>query len=342
MSRSKPWWRASKQQWYTKIDGIQIPLGVRNPNDEAAAWAALHQLVRAGQIQVSVGAPVPVSACPTQTTDPTIAELAEAWLEEGKLRWKPKTTKIMVRHTTPFVARFGQMRLSEITAERVIESSKVPTWSEATRRGYCDTALAILRSGGWVAPPTHKMRLPRKRSAGEKRIITAEQHWQIVGAARGEFRPFVRVLWELGCRPSELSGLTVAQVNWTDGIAVLVDHKTASQTGKDRVLYFTPAAMDVLRGQRELHARGYLFVGQRGERFSEMAVVKRFWDISNRLGFSICAYSYRHTFVTRSLLAGLTAAQVAELTGTSIQMIERHYGHLSRRSEMQEVLKRIA
>jgi integrase len=40
------------------------------------------------------------------------------------------------------------------------------------------------------------------------------------------------------------------------------------------------------------------------------------------------AYSYRHTFATRWLLAGGSVKILADLLGTSLKMIERHYGHL--------------
>jgi integrase len=41
-----------------------------------------------------------------------------------------------------------------------------------------------------------------------------------------------------------------------------------------------------------------------------------------------CLYTLRHSFVTEALLGGLPTLEVARLVGTSVQMIEKHYGHL--------------
>lgn len=42
------------------------------------------------------------------------------------------------------------------------------------------------------------------------------------------------------------------------------------------------------------------------------------------------------------LLRGMTAAQVAELCGTSVEMIARHYGHLEAVRGLREVLLKAA
>jgi integrase len=42
----------------------------------------------------------------------------------------------------------------------------------------------------------------------------------------------------------------------------------------------------------------------------------------------VTAYSLRHSVITDLIGAGLDVLTVARLSGTSIAMIERHYGHL--------------
>jgi integrase len=42
----------------------------------------------------------------------------------------------------------------------------------------------------------------------------------------------------------------------------------------------------------------------------------------------VCLYSLRHAFITQSLMDGMSTLEVARITGTSLAMIERHYGHL--------------
>ena len=41
-----------------------------------------------------------------------------------------------------------------------------------------------------------------------------------------------------------------------------------------------------------------------------------------------CLYTLRHSFVTQAIQDGLSILDVARLVGTSVMMIEKHYGHL--------------
>lgn len=42
----------------------------------------------------------------------------------------------------------------------------------------------------------------------------------------------------------------------------------------------------------------------------------------------VCLYTLRHSFITQSLMDGMTSLDVARISGTSLAMIERYYGHL--------------
>jgi site-specific recombinase XerD len=41
-----------------------------------------------------------------------------------------------------------------------------------------------------------------------------------------------------------------------------------------------------------------------------------------------CLYTLRHAFITEAISQGMTTLDVARLCGTSVLMIEKHYGHL--------------
>ena len=41
-----------------------------------------------------------------------------------------------------------------------------------------------------------------------------------------------------------------------------------------------------------------------------------------------CLYTLRHSFITQVLLDGMSTLEVSKMVGTSLQMIEKHYGHL--------------
>jgi site-specific recombinase XerD len=41
-----------------------------------------------------------------------------------------------------------------------------------------------------------------------------------------------------------------------------------------------------------------------------------------------CLYTLRHSFITQAIQDGLSILDVARLVGTSVMMVEKHYGHL--------------
>ena len=45
---------------------------------------------------------------------------------------------------------------------------------------------------------------------------------------------------------------------------------------------------------------------------------------------NVTAYTLRHSVITDLIHAGLDTLTVAQLSGTSVLMIEKHYGHLTR------------
>jgi site-specific recombinase XerD len=53
-------------------------------------------------------------------------------------------------------------------------------------------------------------------------------------------------------------------------------------------------------------------------------------DAAEKAGLpkGVCLYTLRHSFITQSLMDGMATLEVARITGTSLAMIEKHYGHL--------------
>jgi integrase len=60
-----------------------------------------------------------------------------------------------------------------------------------------------------------------------------------------------------------------------------------------------------------------------------------------KLPSSVCAYTLRHSVITDLIRDGLPVLTAAQLAGTSVAMIERHYGHLVR-EDAEQALARLA
>jgi len=109
----------------------------------------------------------------------------------------------------------------------------------------------------------------------------------------------------------------------------------SGKTGSRRVP-LSPAAVALFRrlaGARASEAR--LFVRDDGTpwRHSDWDGLVR--DAAKAAGLpahpgaGTCLYTLRHSFITETLMAGLSTLEVARLVGTSVVMIEKHYGHLA-------------
>ena len=61
---------------------------------------------------------------------------------------------------------------------------------------------------------------------------------------------------------------------------------------------------------------------------AEAAVVKGVNGNDAKLPVAVCLYSCRHSYITQAIVEGLTTLDVAKLTGTSLAMIDKHYGQL--------------
>src|SRR5260370_24820917 len=98
------------------------------------------------------------------------------------------------------------------------------------------------------------------------------------------FRDLVLARQETGCRPSEVSRVTAAHVNLELGVWVFADHKTVKKTGKPRVVYLTPAMIELSKRLMAQHPDGPLFRGPGGGKpFTRNGIRCRFKRLRNNL-----------------------------------------------------------
>jgi integrase len=128
-----------------------------------------------------------------------------------------------------------------------------------------------------------------------------------------------------GCRAGELISARRAAFD--------VRPKSLTVTGKTgtRTIPLAPASIELFaRLARDKLPAAYLLTRADGEPWSHSD-----WDEDVRaaaaraeLPQGTCLYALRHSFITQALLDGMTTLEVARIVGTSLTMIEKHYGHL--------------
>jgi integrase len=133
-----------------------------------------------------------------------------------------------------------------------------------------------------------------------------------------------------GARPGEVAGLTAADVDLPSKTVILGEHKTAEQTGKDRLIVLADEGVAILRRLIAARPEGLLFPGEKGQRLNANNVSCRMRRLCERVGVKAFCYGYRHRFATDALSNGVPDAHVATLMGHSgTAMLHKHYSHLT-------------
>jgi integrase len=167
----------------------------------------------------------------------------------------------------------------------------------------------------------------------------------LVDNANEEFRKLL-VMWrDTGARPEEIhqaeafnykGGRLVYHWNATQGY-IRKQAKRGQQ--KDRVIYLTSELQQIVQGEIARRPTGKIFRTPRGAEWSKYTR-KEHWD--SLLGKPPVAsyikehglkrkhlvpYCLRHTWLSEWIDAGRSIKVAADLCGTSVAMIEKHYGH---------------
>lgn len=278
----------------------------------------------------------------------TIADACEAYLEEkpgniaegvfrrhvfGDAIAKVKLDKLRRHHLLAWRKRLEQapaivsrsktddVRTKE-RAKSTVNRDMVPLRA-ALRR--------VLQSGAPNTDAAWQEALRPFKGAEKRRDLYLDQdeRRKLVKACSKEAQPFVRALCMLPLRPGALAGLTVADY----------DKRTRSLTiGKDkngqpRQICVLQSIADFLTAQ----SRSKLPAAPIFSRVDGRAWDKDSWKHpinaaakAAKLPAAVSAYTLRHSVITDLVRAGLPVLTVAQLSGTSVAMIERHYGHLVR------------
>jgi integrase len=297
-----------------------------------------------------------------------IFELYLDWFENTK-RPKPSTNTLYARRfhlltfakfrPTTTAKRYGELQVKELDyaaveafvkamrEERVSAKAKRKrphSWGDTMVHSFMTCLHAALN---WAAKPGRKLitanplkgldrPTPRSRSASS--LISPGLHEQIMAGASAELRHILMALENTGARPEEIVAATAA--DWNDDLGALVylpddrrlpdsySHKNARK-GKDRVIFFTGPALDMMRQLVRERPSGPLFRNRRGTAWRVGKLDERFQRLRDKFGAKVVTpYSYRHTWITNALNAGMPMVHVAELVGNTPEIIARHYSHV--------------
>ncbi|MXP10756.1 tyrosine-type recombinase/integrase [Pseudoblastomonas halimionae] len=154
------------------------------------------------------------------------------------------------------------------------------------------------------------------------------QRRALLEAVSGEARPFVRALCLLPLRPGAMAALTAGDFDKRTCELTIGKDKT----GKPRRIQLPAEAASLFTAQeKDKLPCAPLFMRANG-----IAWDKNSWKLpiaaavkAAGLPDGVTAYTLRHSTITDLVDAGLPLLTIAQISGTSAEMIERHYGHLN-------------
>ncbi|WP_420823154.1 tyrosine-type recombinase/integrase [Tsuneonella mangrovi] len=200
----------------------------------------------------------------------------------------------------------------------------------------------VLKSGAPNTDAAWQEALRPFKGADKRRelYLDRDERRKLIDATCEEARPFVKALCLLPLRPGALAGLTVRDF----------DKRTRSLTiGKDkngnpRQISLPQVIADFFADQvKDKLPAAPIFARAGGEAWNKDAWKYPIKEAVKAAGLpgAASAYTLRHSVITDLIRARLPILTVAQLSGTSVAMIESHYGHLVR-DDAEEALASIA
>lgn len=332
----KPYYFTQKKCWYCKNDEGKA---VRLDPDESEAYRIWQGMKDAGS---SLSHP-----------RVTAVRLCQAWLVEHESQMSKLRFAGTGRFLGSFVDYVGPAyAAADVTNSLVLAWVRVPrvaardgelqTWSDAYTR---DAVAALKRVFAWARDQGYLQKnqiasLKTKSPTGRKRIVTDDEHCSLVAAARAQkvngpqFALYL-IASHCGARPQQIRSVTAEHVHSSGQCWVFVEHKTAMKTGKPLAVYINPCLQTLTKILAKQHPTGPLFRQANGNPWLKDTVAMRLRRIREKLGMrDVVAYSYRHTYATDALRAGVPMATVAALLGhKDSRMVSQVYGHLDQHSE---------
>jgi integrase len=169
------------------------------------------------------------------------------------------------------------------------------------------------------------------KDAGKRRTLylDRDQRRALLAHIDAGAEPFVRALCLLPLRPGALAALTAGSFDQrTHELTIGKD-----KAGNGRRILLPPDATALLLSQSKGKLPGApLFMRPNGKAWDKETWKKPIAAAVKAAGVptGATAYTLRHSTITDLVSAGLPLLTVAQISGTSADMIEQHYGHLGR------------
>jgi len=205
------------------------------------------------------------------------------------------------------------------------------------RRASCNRVLAILKAAlnlayhngrAPIADAWQQVKNYHNVAVARLRYLSDDESRRLINACNSDFRDLVTAALLTGCRYSELARLVVEDFHPDAGTI----HIRTSKSGKPRHVVLTAEGANLFarlclgRGAHEL-----LLTQSNGQPWRASSYTKRLPAACKAARIEHANFhSLRHTYASRLVMRGVPLPVVAAQLGhSSINMVEKHYGHLA-------------
>ena len=182
---------------------------------------------------------------------------------------------------------------------------------------------AVSTDAAWRAALSPIESADRRRMA----FVDRKQRITLIEKAEKDIADFLRALSMVPLRPGALASLTAGSYDKRLGVLTVGKDKA----GDDRSIKLSGKTAEFFAAR----AKDKLPTAPLLARADGKAWNKDAWKgpireavVAAKLPINVTAYTLRHSVITELIVAGLDTLTVARLSGTSLPMIEKHYGHL--------------
>jgi integrase len=308
-------YRKWNESWYVTIQGRQFNLG-RNESEARRKYAKL------------------ISQHRPPSLDAPVSVLIDRFLDWCKVNRSVRTHGFYKDILDSFRGSIGNtLTVDDLRAYHV--STWIDTRFPKASDNYKNNLIrGVQRCFNWAIKQGHLERSPvqhiEKPQQTPRESYIDKTQWKVLQNKLHDqdFRDYLTILWETGCRPIEAR--TVEDKHIHDSRAVF---ERMNSKGKkiQRTVYFNDKAMRIINRQRKKYKTGPLLRNSQGNPWTKDAIKCRFQRLD--LPFKVSAYDFRHGFATRAIESGkLSDLEIALLMGhRDTRMLATVYQHVGQK-----------
>ena len=245
-------------------------------------------------------------------------------------------------------APLGSVKLGKLTPRQIAEWKKGVLANGQARASFNRNAT-VLRAALNLAYKRQEVisdlawrdELRPLRNATRRRAqyLSADERHLLIESAPSEVRQFLVSLTLIPVRPGDIANLRVSDLD-TKGRTLRIP---AGKTGARIIPLSSPAFSHFCACARDKHPAAWLVSRHDGKQWQRYAWRDQIREAVERakLPRATVAYTFRHSVITDLVTDGLDLFTVAQISGTSVAMIEAHYGHLQQ-EHARSALERLA